>query len=72
MPARLNDIIRVIRRMGGTVEPGKGSHQKASLPGGRTYPLPAHNGEKSEISDKYIRGMCRSLGLDEDEFRALL
>jgi hypothetical protein len=32
----------------------------------------AHNGERTEIADHYIRGMCRSMGIDEDELRALL
>ena len=39
---------------------------------GKTYPIPAHNGLKTEISDEYIRGLCRCFGLDETEFRKLL
>jgi hypothetical protein len=36
------------------------------------YPLPAHNGLRSEITDDYIRAFCRHFGLDEAAFRALL
>ncbi len=73
MPARLGDIVRALARFGVAVdEPSKGSHWKANKPGCRVYTLPAHNGKKTELDDKYIRGMCRALGIDEDEFRALL
>ncbi len=36
------------------------------------YPLPAHNGPKTELSDIYIRGLCRAFGIDEREFRKRL
>lgn len=72
MPARLGDIARAIEGLGGSVEqPKKGSHFKARL-GSQMYPLSAHNGWKTELSDFYIRGMCRALGIDETAFRALL
>lgn len=73
MPARLGDIVRALGSLGVRVdEPSKGSHWKAQKAGCRVYTLPAHNGKKTQIDDKYIRAMCRSLGLDEDEFRRLL
>jgi hypothetical protein len=73
VPARLREIIRAFAAFGGAVEPSRGgsSHWIASKDG-RVFPLTAHNGPKSEISDLYIRGMCRCFGLDEEEFRKFL
>lgn len=72
MPAALRAIIRAFERCGGVVEqPSGGSHWKAKRDG-KTYPLPAGNGTKTELSDQYIRGLCRCFGLDEVEFRKLL
>jgi hypothetical protein len=31
-----------------------------------------HNGPKTEIDDRYIRGLCHNLGLDEKELRRRL
>lgn len=73
MPARMGNIVRAAKQLGLRVVEGKGtSHWKFERDGHRPYPIPAHNGEKQEISDKYIRGMCRALGLDENELRKLL
>lgn len=74
MPARLKDILRAAKTLGlDAREPNSGSHYMVSKPGClRPYPLSAHNGMKTEIEDKYIRGLCRAMGLDEAEFRALL
>lgn len=72
MPARFADPIRAIRRLGVEVQrPSSGSHYKLVLQG-KICPLSAHNGERSEISDRYIRIVCRSLGIDETELRRLL
>jgi hypothetical protein len=55
-----------------TVEaPGSGSHFKARR-GSTVFPIPAHNGPKSEIDDRYIRAVCRAFDLDENELRRLL
>jgi hypothetical protein len=72
MPARMGDIVRELRRLGCTVEqPRHGSHWLITRPGiARPYPIPAHNGSKTMISDCYIDGVCRALGLDKREFRA--
>lgn len=68
MPARLRDIKRVLTALGIAVEePSSGSHWKASNDG-KTYPIPASNGLKTEISDKYIKGLCRCFSLDVDDF----
>jgi len=72
MAAPLRDIVRAFEAMGGVVEsPKKGSHWKAKM-GGKSYPLPAHNGERSEIRDLYIKGLCRCFDIDESEFRKKL
>jgi hypothetical protein len=73
LPARLAAIVRAATRLGVSVDrPSTGSHWKFQREGFRVYPIPAHNGERSEISDKYIRAMCRALGIDESELRSLL
>jgi len=39
---------------------------------GHTYPLPLHHGAKTELSDVYVRGLCRALGIDYEQLRKLL
>ena len=53
-------------------KPRRGSHWKAKKSGYRTYPIPAHNGARTEISDDYIVGLCRCLDIDLAEFKAKL
>lgn len=74
MPARLGDLARAAKHLelGVSLRMGKGSHHVFERSGFRCYPVPAGNGEKTEISDQYIRGMCRALGLNEAELRSLL
>ena len=73
MPARLCDIARAAKTLGIAIsKPNGGSHWKATRPGFRPYPLPAHNGDRTELDDKYIRGLCRAMQVDEGELRALL
>ena len=68
MPARLRDIKRVLESFGGAIDdPSSGSHFHATR-GGKLCPVPAHNGLKTEISDIYIKKLCRVLGIDYDEF----
>ena len=70
MPARLARIVVVAESFGITIErPSRGSHWKAKKIGFRTYPIPAHNGLRSEISDIYIAGLCRAFGIDLNEFK---
>jgi hypothetical protein len=72
MPARLRDIISAAAALGCTCEePSSGSHWKIYR-GSMMYPIPAHNGQKTEIGDYYIRGLCRSLRIDEKELRRRL
>lgn len=73
MPARLKRIIAVAAEYGIAFSPpSSGSHWKAKKDGFRTYPVPAHNGERTEISDPYIRGLCRNFGIAFEEFLAKL
>jgi len=39
---------------------------------GKTYPIPAHHGDKTEISEKYIRGVCDCFHLKLEDLRKLL
>jgi hypothetical protein len=73
MPARLRDIVGALKRLGLEVdEPRKGSHFMVRREGSRPYPLSAHNGLRSEIADKYVRGLCAHFGLDVEAFKKLL
>jgi hypothetical protein len=73
MPARLADIQRVAATFGLRIEqPRGGSHWRARSSDGKSFPIPAHNGLKEEISDIYIRKFCRFFGIDEAAFRAKL
>jgi hypothetical protein len=74
MPARLRAIKQAIESKAGfsVLEPSSGSHWKIFGPDGKMYPIPAYNGLKTEIPDKYIAGMCRAFGLDPAEFKKLL
>ena len=72
MPARLSALKRALESLGVEVlRPNSGSHWKA-LRDGKTYPIAAHNAEKTEITDLYIRGVCRCFNLDEKELRKRL
>lgn len=70
MPARLRDIKRALTKRGIQVlEPkGGGSHWKATN-GQVTYPIPSHGGLHGEITDVYIKGLCRAFGFDLAEFK---
>jgi len=62
----------VLEEFGIAVEkPKNGSHWKAKA-NGKSYPVPAHNGPKSEISDAYINGLCRAFDLDVEDFKSRL
>lgn len=69
MPARLRDVARVARGFGVSVVDGGTKHNWRALRDGcRPYTIPAHNGLHTEISDQYIRGLCRAFGIDWDTF----
>jgi len=69
MPARLSAIAALLLGYGIELEePSKGSHWKLRKPGCRVFPVPAHNGRKSEIGDEYIRALCRHFEIEPREF----
>lgn len=72
MPPRLRDLKRALEAFGLLVHmPTSGSHWHVEGPGG-IYPIPSHNGLKGEISDVYVRGVCRKFGIDPAELAKLL
>ena len=74
MPARLRDIERAAKACGLEIADAKGKHfwKARRSSDGKTYPIPAHNGGKTEIADIYVKGLCRCFELDEAAFRKLL
>ena len=50
------------------VKPRRGSHWKFRRAKDGSYPVPAHNGLRTEIDDVYIRGLCNHFGIDPAEF----
>lgn len=60
MPLRLRDLAAHLKAHGIEVhEPKRGSHFRCTKDGFPAYQLPAHNAMKSELSDVYVRGVCR-------------
>lgn len=73
MPARLRDLKRALAELGLVLhEPGSGSHWKFVAVDGKTYSVPAGNGLKTEIDDVYLKGLCRTFGLDYKKLKQLL
>jgi len=74
VPARFRRIIAAAEHFGISFSPptGGGAHWKATKAGFRSYPIPAHNGDRTQIGDQYIRGFCRNFGIDLSEFRSKL
>lgn len=67
MALRLADIKRILESMGYTVEPGA-KHWKVASPDGLCYPVPAHNGLRSELDKVYLRGLIRTFKLPKNVF----
>jgi hypothetical protein len=75
MPAKYRAIRRALQQYPQfrlEVRQGKGSHIVISDQEGRTFSLSLHRGEHSEITDVYIRALCRTFELDYDEFKKRL
>lgn len=73
MPARAQDLKRALGKLGVTVsKPSSGGSHWLAERDGRSYPIPLHNGTKTEVSDSYIKGVCRAFEIDERELRELL
>ncbi len=70
MPSRLGDLEKRLIVLGLAVEaPKKGSHWKVRAKDGRMFPLPAHNGRKSEISDVYVRSLAKFVGVSFEDLK---
>jgi hypothetical protein len=69
-PRRLRDVAAIASGYGCSLEEkGGGKHNwRFTKPGKRPYTVPAHNGLKTEISWKYIRGLCRAMDIPESAF----
>ena len=74
MPARFREVVLALKGCGvlALVRKGKGSHVILHDGGSKAYPVSLHNGEKTELSDVYIRGICRAFGIDFAEFKKKL
>ena len=74
MPASYRRIRKALRKLGIEVveRPGKGSHVVLDDGRGNTYPLPLHHGERTELSDVYVRALCRRFAVEYEDFRRLL
>ncbi len=74
MPARYSRLRAALAKLGVRVSErsGKGSHVVVDDGKGHTYPLPLHRGARTELSDVYVRGLCRALEIDYEELRKLL
>jgi hypothetical protein len=65
LPVRARDLIRALARFGVTVtSPRGGSSHWIAKKAGAAHPLPMHNGDKTELSDVYLRGVCSKFGID--------
>ena len=71
MPARYAKLRAALAKLGVRVSErsGKGSHVVVDDGKGHSYPLPLHHGTKTELSEVYVRGLCRALDLDYEELR---
>ena len=69
MPARFWKVGRALKACGieSLSRGGKGSHVILINGSGKTYPVSLHNGAKTEISDVYVRGICRFFGIEYEE-----
>lgn len=68
-PRRLSDVAHVAAKYESFLKEGQGKHPwHFDKLGKRTYPVPAHNGRRTEITWKYIRGLCRAHDIPESAF----
>jgi len=66
---RLRDLKRKLKPYGIAIEPG-GRHYHAEKPGFGPFPIPAHNGDDSEITKIYLKALCRHFRIDFKELIA--
>lgn len=63
MPMRLRELGQWLKQHGIVITTG-GRHFHARKDGFAMYPIPAHNGEKTEIPNKYLKHLCKHFGID--------
>jgi hypothetical protein len=71
MPARFKRVAKALRKWGVQIErrAGKGSHAVLHDGQGNIYPIPLTNGDRTELDDVYLRGLCRAFGLEFEDFK---
>ena len=71
MPARYNRVKKALRKLGITVHErkAKGSHVVINDDHGRVTTLPCHQGERTMLSDVYLRALCRCFNLEYEELK---
>jgi hypothetical protein len=71
MPARYPAVRRRLKELGIRLNErtGKGSHVVVDDGKGHVFTLPLHHGQQTELSDIYLRALCRALELDYEVFR---
>lgn len=72
VPARLRDLARALEAYGVKLEELHGKHNWRFVRGAFIYPVPAHNGLKSEISDVYVNGAARAFSIEKHELWAVI
>lgn len=74
MPVRYLRLRAALAKLGVRVSErsGKGSHVVVDDNRGHAYPLPLHHGQKTELSDVYVRALCRALEVNYEALRRLL
>lgn len=74
MPVRYARLRSALKKLGVHISErsGKGSHVVVNDGRGHTYPLPLHHGNKTELSDVYVRGLCRALDIEYEDLRKLI
>jgi len=71
MPVRYPRIRRRLKQLGIRLNErtGKGSHVVVDDGKGHVYTLPLHHGQQTELSDTYVRALCRALEIDYQTFK---
>jgi predicted RNA binding protein YcfA (HicA-like mRNA interferase family) len=74
MPARFREVMHAMKACGVTTyrRAGKGSHVVLADGKGNAYAVSLHNGDRTVISDVYLRGICRAFGIDFETFKSKL
>lgn len=72
MPARVSQLKKVLKPTGIVLDtPTRGSHWRFKF-NGISFPVPGGNGLKTQVSDVYIKQLCKTFGLDFKVIKAKL